>query len=76
MKAGIGKEVIGKIALWSYSAYLWNNTIFRYFTLHPVPGPWILGVLVFLFCTFFVSWITYSWIELPGIHLRKRWMSS
>lgn len=58
------------IALLSYGAYLWNNVLIRVLARKPVPGPWWLGVLVFVAGSLAIAWVTYIAVEKPFLRAR------
>ena len=66
-----GGAVVERVAVWSYGAYLWNNTLLRYMQRTPPHVPWPVAVLLFIGGSFVLAAVTYVVIEKPGMRLRK-----
>ena len=70
----IGCKWLQKIALCSYSIYLWHEAFSRLFARLPNHseffGEWAIQLVVYLVLVFVFSWASYSWIEKPGLRAR------
>jgi peptidoglycan/LPS O-acetylase OafA/YrhL len=74
VRAGPGwlRWPVEKIAVWSYGAYLWNEPVFSLFRRLVPRAPWAISSLVCTAGTFAAAYVTYRWIEKPGIAMRAR----
>ncbi len=67
-----GGRIVERIAVWSYGAYLWNNSVFRFMQRVPPGIPWWAAIILFLVVTLAISALTYQVVEKPGLRLRAR----
>jgi peptidoglycan/LPS O-acetylase OafA/YrhL len=67
------RQAIYQVAALSYGAYLWHGSVVRVIERTGLSlGVWPVDLLVYLFATLGVAWVTYVTVEQPGLKWRDR----
>lgn len=59
----------------SYGMYLWNNAFMRFAATKLSNMHWLLVLFIFLGATYFMSYLTFKFIEEPFMKIRNRVLS-
>jgi peptidoglycan/LPS O-acetylase OafA/YrhL len=68
-------KIFGFISLISYGLYLWNNLVARVIEKGFYKLSWSLKFFIFFLTSMTLSYLSYRFIEKPGMNLRNRWIS-